>query len=102
MARKTYGPTFIRQWRRHRNLTLERLADRLDVTPGNLSQLERGIIGYSQPLLEALADALGCSVADLLVRDPTDPEGIWSIWDALEPLQRQQAVAVLKALKRTG
>lgn len=102
MVRKTHRPTFIREWRRYRNLTLERLADRLEVTPGNLSQLERGLIGYSQPLLEALANALGCSVADLLIRDPTDPEGIWSIWEGLKPAERHQAIEVLKALKRTG
>lgn len=55
---KTKRPTFIRAWRQHRQLTLERLAERIDVTAGALSQLERGDVSYTQPMLEALADAM--------------------------------------------
>lgn len=61
---------FIKEWRKHRGLTLERLAERLEVTAGNLSQLERGDIGYTQPMLEALADALQCSTGDLVSCPP--------------------------------
>jgi transcriptional regulator with XRE-family HTH domain len=102
MPRKVHRATFIRQWRLYRNLTQERLADRLGMTAGNLSQLERGIVGYTQPVMEAVADALGCTVADLLIRDPSDPEGIWSVWEALTPSERHRAVTILQALKRAG
>ena len=43
---------------------LERLAERIDVTAGALSQLERGDTGYTQPMLEALVEALSCEPAD--------------------------------------
>jgi transcriptional regulator with XRE-family HTH domain len=99
---KTRRSTFIRQWRKHRGLTLDRLADRIGVTAGALSQLERGDVSYTQSMLEALADALSCEPADLLMRDPTDPEGIWSIWDQLEPPQKRQAIEILSALKRAS
>ena len=49
---------FIREWRKFRGLTLERLAERLEVTAGAISQLERGDTNYTQPMLEALAEAL--------------------------------------------
>lgn len=99
---KTRRKTFIRQWRKHRGLTLDRLSDRIGVTSGALSQLERGDVSYTQSMLEALAEALACEPADLLMRDPTDPEGIWSIWDQLEPAQRRQAIEVLHALRKAS
>lgn len=87
---------FIRQWRKHRGLTLERLADRLDITAGALSNIERGASGYTQPMLEALAYALMCEPADLIMRDPTAPDPIWSIWDTIPPSERAQALRVLE------
>jgi transcriptional regulator with XRE-family HTH domain len=53
-----FRSTFIRQWRHHRGLTQERLADRVGMTGGNLSKIENGNTGYTQATLEALADAL--------------------------------------------
>lgn len=83
---------FIRQWRKHRGLTLERLADRLEITAGALSNVERGDSGYTQPLLEALAYALQCEPADLIMRDPTEEAAIWSIWDKVPELYRHSPV----------
>lgn len=100
--KKKVARHFIRAWRKHRNLTLEQLADRLGVTHGALSQLERGITNYTQPMIEALADALQCEPADLIMRDPSDPDGIWSIWDHAKPGERRQIVDVAKALLKTG
>lgn len=91
-------PTFIRQWRKHRGLTLERLSERVDMSVGNLSQIERGSYAYTQDTLEALAQALSCEPADLIMRNPLDPEAPWSIWERLNPAQRKQAIRVLKAL----
>ncbi len=101
-------PTFIRAWRKHRDLTLAQLADRLatelemDITEGQLSRIERGETPYGQDILEALAAVLRCEPADLIVRDPTQPDAIWSLVENLKPAERQQAVAILQALRRTG
>ncbi|HUO23634.1 MAG TPA: helix-turn-helix transcriptional regulator [Caulobacteraceae bacterium] len=101
-------PTYIRAWRRHRGLTLAQLADRLavelevDISEGQISRIERGETPYSQDILEALAGALRCQPADLLVRDPTQPDAIWSLWETLKPLEQAQAVEILKTLRRTG
>lgn len=105
--RRTYSRTFIRAWREYRGLSLERLAERLiDIesgeallTPTSLSRIERGKQPYSQPVLEAIAAALGCTPADLLMRNPVDTEAPWSIWETLEPVEKRAAVEVLKAMK---
>lgn len=90
--------TFLREWRKHRGLTQERLAERAGVSQGMISQLETGESDYTGELLEKLADALQCEPADLIMRNPLDTEAPWSIWDRLRPDQRKQAIRVLKAL----
>lgn len=94
--------TFIREWRQYRRLTLVQLAERIGITHGQLSKVERGLRPYSQPMLEKLAEELGTEPASLLMRNPTDPEGIWSIWDQVPPTERQRAITILRALTRTG
>src|ERR1700756_3293186 len=88
-------PTFIRSWRKHRGLTLAQLADRLatelevQISEGQLSRIERGETPYSQDILEAIAPGL-----------PSAPA--WSLWDTLKPVERLQAVEIIKTLKRTA
>ena len=93
---------FIREWRKFRGLNQEQLAERVGVAVSSISQLETGKQGYSQPTLEAIADALGCEPSDLLMRDPTQPEGIWSIWENLDPPAKIQAIQILETFKKTG
>lgn len=100
--RSQYRRTFIRQWREFRDLTLEQLAERVGTTHASLSRVERGLQPYSQALLEDLAEALQTDTASLLMRDPTDPEGIWSVWDQAKPGQRRQIVEIAKTLIKTG
>ena len=106
--RRPYRKTFIREWRQQRGMTLETLAERVGekiggMTHASLSRIERGLQPYSQPILEAIADELtGGDVASLLMRNPADPEGIWSIWDQAKPLQKAQIVEVAKTLLKTG
>lgn len=97
---------FLKEWRKHRHLTQEQLAERLDVDRTIISKIERGKLQYSQGFLEVAADALMCDPADLIVRDPTTPDGIWSIWDNIPEHERPRAIAMLKAFigddKKTG
>ena len=78
------------------------VAEHLHMSQPQLGRIERGDQPYNQDLLEALADLYGCGVADLLMRDPTDPEGMWSIWDQAKPGQRVQIAAVARTLAGTG
>lgn len=96
MAKK---PHYIREWRKHRDLTQEQLAERIGIARSYLTKIERGTRRYDQPLLEAAAEQLRCEPCDLIMRDPSDPDGIWSIWDRLEPAERVRAIAVLRAIQ---
>jgi len=95
MAKK---PHYIREWRKHRDLTQEQLAERIGIARSYLTKIERGTRRYDQPFLEAAAEQLRCEPCDLIMRDPSDPDGIWSIWDKLKPSERAQAIAVLRAI----
>lgn len=89
---------FIKEWRKHRGLTQEQLAERIGIARSYLTKIERGDRRYDQPFLEHAAYALRCEPGDLIVRDPTTTENIWSVWEKLTPPQRVQALAVIKAL----
>jgi transcriptional regulator with XRE-family HTH domain len=93
--------TFIREWRQHRGLTLEALANRLEMTASHLSMLERGQRGYTQETLERLADAMQTTAASLLMRLPGEDE-MWSLWDQAKPGVRQQLTEIAKTLTKTG
>jgi DNA-binding Xre family transcriptional regulator len=88
--------------RKHRGLTQDQLAERTGMSKGYISQLEIGTRQYTQELLEAFAAELRCGPADLIMRDPSQPEPIWSLWDNLPDAQKPQAVAVIQALTKTG
>ena len=62
---------FIREWRLHRRMTQEKLGEEIDMTSGGLSQLENGVVNYTQPTLEAIAKALTCAPRTLLLVEPT-------------------------------
>ncbi len=102
--RKKNRPTFIKEWRKFRGLSQEQLAQRIEREQPTLARIERGDIAYTQPILEAIASALNCQPADLIMRDPSKPGALWSIWDQLSPERREIAVEILQGLvvKKTG
>src|ERR1700741_2248847 len=113
MPNRIRGPqarrkTFLRQWRKKHGLSLDRAAARIaalgsEHMPGaQLSRIEKGESPYTQDLLELAADAYGTDVASLLMRDPTDPEAMWSIWDRAKPGERKMIVDIAKTVLKTG
>jgi transcriptional regulator with XRE-family HTH domain len=59
MARsRRLRPTYIRQWRESRGLTLEQLAEAIGVTHPTLSRIENGKVAYTEERLERIADEL--------------------------------------------
>lgn len=93
---------FIRQWRKHRGLTQVQLAERIGLDQSYITKIENGRRRYDQVFLEAAAEVLNCSPADLIMRDPTKADPIWSIWEQVPETQRQQALEVLKTFKKVG
>lgn len=91
--------THIRAWRKHRGLTLEKLAERADLSITTVSEIERGIGDFTGKTLRALAEALETSPASLVGGEPSGGD-IWTVWEDLGRQDRQpEAVAILRALR---
>lgn len=62
---------FFKEWRKHRGLTLQAVADKMDMSIGHLSDLERGKRGVTSGVINGLASAYGVGIADLLASPET-------------------------------
>jgi transcriptional regulator with XRE-family HTH domain len=94
---------FIREWRKHRGLTQEQLAERMGIARSYISHVEKGKRRYDQLFLESAANALLCEPADLIMRDPTQLNAIWTIWEQIAPEDRERAARILETFtKKTG
>lgn len=100
--------TMLRQWREFRKLTLEEVAERLELagirpaTHASLSRIEKAQIPYSQRLLEALSVIYQTDPGNLIMRNPNDPFGLWSAVDQASPMQLRQIAELAKTVIRTG
>src|SRR6267154_545963 len=56
---------FFQEWRKHRGLTQQQVADRMETTRSSGSRRERGLVSDSQDYLEVLADGLQTDAAAL-------------------------------------
>jgi len=70
----TLEPTYFRDWRKFRKLTLEQVADQMGIDPTSISRLERGEAPYDQYSLQQLATIYRCSIPELLYSDPIRPK----------------------------
>lgn len=99
-------PTFFKQWRIHRGLSQDRLAERLETSTASVSRIEKGVQPYTQDYLEALADALQTEPSSLLMRDPTAPDPIWTLWERAKQAERKDiedyAKYVIERGQKTG
>lgn len=87
--------------RKQRGYTQSQLAERLCISQEALSRMEKGLISPKFSRLEDLADALGCTVAELF-RAPSDTAQArgMTLADLIRPLtpEGQEAIVDLVAL----
>lgn len=102
MAGRTTNKHFLREWRQHRGYSLERVAEAVGMTHASLSRIERGLQQPRDELLVLLADYYQTEPASLRMRDPTEPDSLWTIYDQLTPVQRRQVTEIAKTILRTG
>lgn len=94
---------YFREWRKFRGLTLEQASERAGMSHGNISAMERGAQDYTRSGLEALAHAYQCDPADLLMRNPNDPDAIWTLWERAKPGERKMIVNIAnQVVGKTG
>jgi hypothetical protein len=53
-------------------------------------------------VLETVAERLSTDVASLLMRDPTDPDAIWSLWERAKPGERRMILDIARTILKTG
>lgn len=113
MPEQLYRRTYIKEWREKRGLSLRRLADRLEQSPGgdllishtSIGRIEKGQQPYSQPILEAIAAALGVTASMLLEVNPEKDGDVIDITLRLNkapPELRRQAIDILEALLKSA
>lgn len=94
---RTERTFYLREWRLHRDLTQEELAERADMSPSHLANVETGRKRYNEDILESLAKALGCEVWELIGRNPLkQPAEIVDIWNHISPADKPSAIRALK------
>ena len=107
---KTAPRHHIKAWRLHRRLSLRRLADRMPcdaegeplASHARLHRVENGLVPYDEPLLYALADALNCTISDLIGVDPTKDGDIIDLLRLMDEAKRKQAVDYMRFITKAG
>jgi transcriptional regulator with XRE-family HTH domain len=89
---------FIKEWRKSKNWTQERLAGLVEMSTSSISQIETGEQGYSQETLERLAHVFGCEPGELLMRNPLDKNAPWSLVDSLKPANKAKVAEYIQLL----
>lgn len=95
---------YIRKWRKHRKLTLQKLADRMEKEPGvpvmsfvNLGKIERNEQSPTLEQLHFIAAALGVTVTQLIEDDPEIHGEVHDLMKALDDRERDRVVQIIKA-----
>jgi transcriptional regulator with XRE-family HTH domain len=95
------GGHHIKAWRKHLDLSVHHLSEKISGLPGEpslsasmISQLEQGKAGYTQKTLELLASALNLQPWQLLAGRPGETKGFWraaldhceskEVWDQID------------------
>jgi transcriptional regulator with XRE-family HTH domain len=106
MPKAKQGQHFIRQWRKKRGVSLRKLAARLEMEPGgeplvsysSLSRIESGEQPFSEPILNAIADALNVTRVMLLEMDPEKEGHVVDLLNKMDRPTRDQAIRMLELM----
>lgn len=88
------GRNYVREWRKHRKLTQEKLAELTGYTASSISQLETGAQGYGEDTLVRLSEVLGCQPGDLLTGPPAEV-ALLSDLREIDPTRRAEVIEAL-------
>lgn len=107
MAKKLWH---LEEWRRHRDLSQEALADKVNdlteswgdramkLSKSDVSKLERGKRRFNSDQLEAFAQALQCEPADLIAYTPEQAEEIKRLVGSIVKRGRASDLRLLRAM----
>ena len=94
----------IKQARKSKNMTQEVLAEKLNVSIGYVSQIERGITKISLDLLGAISSILGCDVASLISETAPHSNDYMTgeIIESIKALDEKKRRYILEIIKITN
>ena len=94
----------IKQARKAKGMTQEVLSERLGVSIGYVSQVERGITKISLDLLGAISSILDCNVASLISESAVNSNGYMEteILNEIRKLDNKKRKYILKILQLTN
>ena len=92
--------TFLREWRRARNISQEAAARELNITRSLLSQLENAKSPYTQRLIERAAALYGCSPAEILA-GPTATVNVEMLYRTIVVIEQSRPEIDLHEKART-
>ena len=87
----------IKTAREQAKLTQEQLAERVDVSPQYISDLERGVVGISIPTLKRVCTTLGVS-SDQILFGTTTKNRAAALNDLCKPLTEEQFVILTEVV----
>lgn len=110
LKRPHFQPTKIKECREAKKLTQDQLAEKVGeylserglakgYSYATIGRLERGLVRYTQPVMEAIADALGCDVPTLIV-GPRDAAEAPSFWGSASDDDREKLAEYALFLRR--
>ncbi len=97
-------PHYLREWRLKREMTQEQLAEAVETTKSQISELERFNLRLSDKWLRRLAPALKVQQGWIIDYDPEDLNSdVFDTWGQIDPSDREQAIRVLRSfIRHTG
>lgn len=79
----------MKEYRKKLHMTQEQLAEKLDVSTGYISQMERGITKINLEMLAGVADVFACDIADLVSNSAYHPPLNHNLTEELHELSKQ-------------
>lgn len=96
-------PHYLREWRKHRKMTQQELADAINTSKSAISDLERFNLQLSPKWLNRIAPVLNTQPGYILDHDPEAiPTDVIDIWSKIPDRDRERAARVLREFTRTG
>lgn len=89
-----FAGILVRRHRMMRAWTVEQLAEASKLSPGTISGLERGTVGFSKDSLAKLANAFEITIGELFEAD----DGLLAQIRRLEPAKKQRVADFIKGL----
>lgn len=93
----------IKEFRKGKGLTQEKLAEISGIEPSNISHIERGATKPSLPTLVAIANALGVTLDELVYSSLKKSDHIYNeiLAELTEDMTKEELAAVVEMVKTT-